>query len=85
MTETLSNLAERHAELLATAIEAVETRRSWNPFRDSPSGKFHAPGKAEEGKAAFEAQLGKPFELDQPGIAGRSGQEVPPSRANISV
>jgi phenylacetic acid degradation protein paaN len=86
MTETLANLAERHAELLATAIEAVETRRSWSPFRDSPSGKFHAPGKAEEGKAAFEAQLGKPFELDQPGTAGRGGQEVSPfTRKHLGI
>jgi len=86
MTETLSNLAERHAELLAAAIEAVETRRNWSPFRDSPSGKFHAPGKAEEGKAAFEAQLGKPFELDQPGIAERSGQEVSPfTRKHLGI
>ena len=78
MSETLSHLVERHAELLAAAIAAVETRRNWSPFRDSPSGKFHAPGKAEEGKAAFEAQLGRPFDLDQPGISGRSGHEVSP-------
>lgn len=78
MSETLSHLVERHADLLAAAIEAVETRRNWSPFRDSPSGKFHAPGKADEGKAAFEAQLGRPFDLDQPGRSGRSGQEVSP-------
>ena len=78
MTETLPNLVERHAELLAAAIEAVETRRNWSPFRDSPSGKFHATGKADEGKVAFEAQLGRPFDLDQPGIWARSGHEVSP-------
>ena len=78
MSETLTNLTACHADLIAAAIEAVETRRNWSPFRDSPSGKFHAPGKAEEGKAAFDAQLGSPFELDQPGISGRSGHEVSP-------
>lgn len=78
MTETLTALTARHAALLAAAIDAGETRKSWSPFRDSPSGKFHAPGKAEAGKAAFEAQLGQPFDLDQPGIVGRSGAEVSP-------
>lgn len=78
MTETLTTLTARHAALLAAAINAVETRQSWSPFRDSPSGKFHPPGKAEAGKAAFEAQLDQPFDLDQPGIVGRSGAEVSP-------
>jgi phenylacetic acid degradation protein paaN len=78
MTETLAQLTERHAALIAAAIDAVETRKNWSPFRDSPSGKFHAPGKADEGKAAFEAQLGRPFDLEQPGITGRSGDEVSP-------
>lgn len=78
MSETLAQLTARHAPLLASAIEAVETRRNWSPFRDSPSAKFHADGAPETGKAAFEAQLGRPFELDQPGIIGRSGSEVSP-------
>lgn len=78
MTDALAALIERHAPLLAAAIDAVETRRSWSPFRDSPSGRFHAPGKAEAGKAAFEAQLGHPFDLDQPGIVGRAGAEISP-------
>lgn len=78
MTESLAELTQRHAALIAAAIKAVETRKNWSPFRDSPSGKFHAPGKPEAGKAAFDAQLGKPFELDQPGIMARRGSEVSP-------
>jgi phenylacetic acid degradation protein paaN len=78
MTETIAQLTDRQAALLASAIDAVETRKNWSPFRDSPSGKFHAPGAAEAGKAAFEAQIGRPFDLDQPGIAGQSGDEVSP-------
>jgi phenylacetic acid degradation protein paaN len=78
MTTALDQLIAKHAPTLAAAIDAVETRKNWSPFRDSPSGKFHAPGAAEAGKAAFEAQLGRPFELDQPGIVARSGAEVSP-------
>ncbi len=78
MTAALDELIDKHAPTLAAAIDAVETRKNWSPFRDSPSGKFHAPGASEAGKAAFDAQLGCPFELDQPGISSRSGAEVSP-------
>ena len=78
MTESLEALTARHAPTLEAAINAVNSRKSWSPFRDSPSAKFHAPGAPEAGKAAFEAQLGHPFDLDQPGIIGHSGAEVSP-------
>ncbi len=78
MTTALDQLIARHAPTLAAAIDAVETRRNWSPFRDSPSGKFHAPGASEAGRAAFEAQLGHPYYLDQPGIVARTGAEVSP-------
>jgi phenylacetic acid degradation protein paaN len=78
MTETLEDLTARHAPTIEAAIEAVSSRKSWSPFRDSPSAKFHAPGAPEAGRAAFEAQLGQPFDLDQPGITSRSGAETSP-------
>lgn len=78
MTESLEALTARHTPTLEAAIAAVNSRKSWSPFRDSPSAKFHAPGAPEAGKAAFEAQLDHPFVLDQPGIVGRSGAEVSP-------
>ena len=78
MTETLEQLVTRHAATLDAAVNAVETRKNWSPFRDSPSSKFHAPGKPEAGKVAFEAQLSKPFDLEQPGTIGQLGAEVSP-------
>lgn len=78
MTESLEALRARHAPTLEAAINAVNTRKNWSPFRDSPSAKFHDPGAPEAGKAAFEAQRGHAFDLDQPGIVGRSGAEVSP-------
>ena len=78
MNEQCEVLIARHAETLSAAIDAVETRKNWSPFKDSPSGKFYAPGKPEAGREAFEAQLGHPFALEQPGIIGWSGTEVSP-------
>ncbi|HEV2571223.1 MAG TPA: phenylacetic acid degradation protein PaaN [Beijerinckiaceae bacterium] len=71
-------LLERHAPLMAAAIEAVQTRRSWSPYKDSPSSKIHGAEKPEAGRKAFETQRGKPFRLDQPGIIGRVGNEISP-------
>ncbi|ANP44826.1 phenylacetic acid degradation protein PaaN [Candidatus Viadribacter manganicus] len=71
-------LVERHKDLIALAIDAVETRRSWSPFKDSPSTKIHGVEKPAAGKAAFEARLGARFELDQPGVMDWVGEEVSP-------
>jgi phenylacetic acid degradation protein paaN len=78
MTERRAALVARHAGLIDDAVKAVRTRKAWSPFRDSPSTKIHGPDKPIAGKAAFEARLGKPFELDQPGVIGRAGEEVSP-------
>lgn len=68
----------RHAELIETALEAIRNRRAWSPFKDSPSTKIHGPEKPVAGKAAFEGQLGRPFDLDQPGVTDHVGAEVSP-------
>ena len=60
-------LIERHADLIEAAIKAVSARAAWSPFKDSPSTKIHGPDKPVAGKAAFEAQLNRPFDLDLPG------------------
>lgn len=71
-------LIARHAPTLASAIDAVETRKSWSPYSDSPSTKIHGPDKPGAGKAAFEARLGTTFDLGQPGVVGEVGKEVSP-------
>lgn len=68
----------RHAATLAAAIEAVQTRKSWSPYRDSPSTKIHGPDKPVQGKAAFDARLNTLFDLGQPGVVGEVGEEVSP-------
>jgi len=71
-------LARKHADTLSAALEACRTRRYWSPFKESPSSKIHGSEKPAAGKAAYEAMLGKPFQLDQPGEIGRTGHEVSP-------
>ena len=71
-------LIARHAPTLTSAIDAVETRKSWSPYSDSPSTKIHGPDKPGAGKAAFEARLGTTFDLGQPGVVGEVGEEVSP-------
>ncbi|MNS06262.1 1-pyrroline-5-carboxylate dehydrogenase [compost metagenome] len=71
-------LIERHADLIEAAIKAVSARAAWSPFKDSPSTKIHGPDKPVAGKAAFEAQLNRPFDLDLPGVIDRVGAEVSP-------
>ncbi len=71
-------IIDKHSGTLKTAVEAVSSRRSWSPFKDSPSTKIHGPEKPGAGKAAFEARLGKPFAIDLPGTTGWVGEEVSP-------
>ncbi|MGA0543819.1 aldehyde dehydrogenase family protein [Brevundimonas sp. VNH65] len=72
------DVVARHAATLNAAIEAVRTRKSWSPWRDSPSTKIHGPDKPVQGKAAFEARLNTLFDLSQPGVVGEVGEEVSP-------
>lgn len=71
-------LIARHTDLIARAIDAVETRKSWSPFKDSPSTKIHGAEKPVAGKAAFEARLGQRYDLGQPGATHWVGEEVSP-------
>ncbi|EAQ99125.2 phenylacetic acid degradation protein PaaN [Congregibacter litoralis] len=71
-------LVEKHAATLDAAMDAVMSRKSWSPFKDSPSSKIHGEEKPPAGKAAFEARLNQRFDIDLPGITGWSGEEVSP-------
>lgn len=78
MTASPADLAKRHAPQLQAALNACATREQWSPFKESPSSKIHGEARPAEGKAGFEALLGKAFELDQPGTVGTVGHEISP-------
>jgi phenylacetic acid degradation protein paaN len=67
MTENPHQLYDKHADTLARALTAIAERAYWSAFPESPSPKVYGERAAPEGKAAFEAYLGRPFPLDQPG------------------
>ena len=69
---------KKYEAVIEQALDACATREYWSPFTESPNGALHEPGAHELGKAAFEAKLNKPFELDQPGEIGRTGHEISP-------
>jgi phenylacetic acid degradation protein paaN len=74
-------LIERHRGTLDKALEAVRTREYWSPYPEHPK----AYGDAEEGRAAFEALLGKRFDLDQPGTDEWTGGERSPYGTELGV
>src|SRR5512143_2467921 len=69
---------ERHLPTLERALQAISERGYWTPYPESPSPRNYGEGAVEAGKAAFDAMLGKPFELGQPGTVGRVGNERSP-------
>ncbi|WP_298012924.1 phenylacetic acid degradation protein PaaN [uncultured Castellaniella sp.] len=74
-------LLDQHRPLLEHALETIATRGYWSAFAESPSPKAYGEGAPEAGRAAFEAHLNKPFELDQPGQIGwHDGESSPYGR-----
>ncbi|WP_328914819.1 MULTISPECIES: phenylacetic acid degradation protein PaaN [unclassified Streptomyces] len=74
-------LIERHRGTLDKALEAVRTREYWSPHPEHPK----AYADAEAGRAAFEALLGRRFELDQPGTDEWTGDERSPYGIDLGV
>jgi len=71
-------LFDKHAASLRAARAACLHRGYFSLFQETPD--QHPGGEAarEAASGAFKAQLGRPFELDQPGTLDRVGEEVSP-------
>ncbi|MFH0243399.1 phenylacetic acid degradation protein PaaN [Streptomyces sp. HK10] len=84
---TQEGLAEKHRPTLRMALEAIRTRDYWSPYPEHPKayGGEHGTLGPAEGKAAFDALLGRRFELDQPGTDGWVGGEVSPYGIGLGV
>ncbi len=76
---------DRHRDTLERAVEAIERRGYWSPFPESPSPKVYGEGAAEQGKATFEALLGKRFALTQPATTGEVGNERSPYGMRLGI
>ena len=78
-------LLEKHRATLESALDAIATRGYWSAFPEMPSPKLYGEAAPDEGKRAFEAHLGKPFELGQPGQTGWHGGESSPYGVALDV
>ncbi|MDR3385382.1 phenylacetic acid degradation protein PaaN [Cupriavidus basilensis] len=71
-------LFDKHEKTLAQALDAIRTRGYWSPFNEMPSPRTYGETAAADGEAAFQAQLGRPFVLEQAGSTGTVGAEHSP-------
>ncbi len=78
-------LFEKHHAKLDAARNAIHTRGYWAAYNEMPSPKTYGETAADDGKKAFEAQLGQKFELGQPGTTGWFGGEVSPYGVALNV
>jgi len=78
-------IVAKHAGKLQAALAAIAGRGYWSAYPESPSPRVYGEGKAAAGLAAYEAHLGKPFELGQPGADGWVGSEVSPYGPALGV
>lgn len=78
-------LFEKHRGKLDAALNAIHTRGYWAAYNEMPSPKTYGETAPNDGKIAFEAHLGKKFELSQPGITGWLGGEQSPFGIDLNV
>ena len=78
-------LFEKHRAKLDTALKAIQTRGYWAAYNEMPSPKTYGETAAQDGKSAFDAHLGKKFELDQPGLTRWFGGEQSPYGIALDV
>jgi phenylacetic acid degradation protein paaN len=83
MTAAAEQFTMRHRETLDRAVEAIRERAYWSPYAEMP--KAYGEEAAAAGKAAYEAYLGHPFPLAQPGTDELVGGERSPYGVALGV
>lgn len=78
-------LFREHQTTLDGALAAILSRGYWSAYNETPSPRSYGEGAAEAGKHAFEALLGRRFELDQPGTVAWHGGERSPYGVALGV
>ncbi|HEX5804229.1 MAG TPA: phenylacetic acid degradation protein PaaN [Azospira sp.] len=71
-------LFDKHRATLDGALNAIRTRGYWSAYPEMPSPKVYGESAQVDGKAAFDACLGREFALDQPGRKGSVASETSP-------
>jgi phenylacetic acid degradation protein paaN len=78
-------LVARHQPTLDNARQAIRSREYFSAYPESPSPRIYGESAAAEGKAAYEAWLGKDFPVDTPGAEGRIATERSPYGPELGV
>lgn len=81
----MSELFARHSQVLQQALEAAGKRDYWSAYPEVPSGKIYGESARDDGLAAFEARLGKPFGLPGHPQEKTLGSEVSPYGPSLGV
>ncbi len=74
---------DRHVGTLETALATIRSRAYWSPYPESP--RAYGEEAPAEGEAAFQARLGKPFELDQPASTSMEVAETSPYGIDLAI
>ena len=69
----MTAFVDAHRETLDRALAAIADRGYWSNYPESPSPRVYGEAAAADGLAAYEAHLGRQFDLNQPGT-GRLGR-----------
>ena len=81
----MNKLFARHHQVLQQALEAAGKRGYWSAYSEVPSGKVYGESARDDGLAAFEARLGKPFEMTAHPMERIVGGEVSPYGLALGV
>jgi phenylacetic acid degradation protein paaN len=78
-----SDLFDKHEDRLKGAVAALESRRFWSPYPESP--RAYPDGAPKAGEDAFRDRLGKPFSLDHIADEMSSGEEDAPYGVELGI
>jgi phenylacetic acid degradation protein paaN len=78
-----TDYAQAHRSTLDRALEVIQTREYWSPFPESP--RAYGEDAPAEGEAAFQARLGEPFLLSQPGSGTMAVAESSPYGTDLGI
>jgi phenylacetic acid degradation protein paaN len=76
---------DKHREKLDAAVAACASREYYSAFDESPSPRVYGESAAGEGKAVFEAWLGRQFPLETRGSQGTVSTERSPYGFDLEV
>ena len=81
----MAALFETHRALLSEAVVATRSRAFWSAFPEMPSGKIYGETAKVDGQAAFDARVGRRFDLPGHPADDTVGAEVSPFGGALEI